>query len=449
MQFPHTTNETISSSTQGRAAPANIASGVAAAKAVTPQRAFIFDFLRTTPQIERCYMKVSYSTQFNPQLSLVPHPQAELDPSECVGAFDGDVNGSGQQQLAGDRKGTVAADGGAAPPDASVLPPPDVSGAACPAPYDASTVKSRSLFSMSPAERPPGQARSLASGRELSELEALGRKHAEEMMMLVPPIVDALRNVMNNHDNIARSVVKDDRHDCFNTVSAVVTSLQEYIARLSEWCYVSPSTFIIACIFLDRMLFKYPRLLFSRQNIYKYYGVALRIANKCVDVKNISNKNYAHVIGVSNVHLNDLEAKLLMDLRFGLYVSPAEFFWYARRLVPYHPAVQRLLSRNGPTMEAVSTALAMADRQATCRQWPNVSAKPIPIAAALSTAKRSQHLQHQQHVMLLMQQQYQYQQQQQQQQQANHHNGGGVVGTSFAAAAAGAGGSSFTSTQIR
>jgi hypothetical protein len=86
-------------------------------------------------------------------------------------------------------------------------------------------------------------------------------------------------------------------------------------------------------MYLDRLLQRYPTLLFTPQNIFKLFFTAARIASKVLDLRSLNNKNFASVGGVTNKHLNELEANLLADLGFDLYFSQEEFARYARRVM--------------------------------------------------------------------------------------------------------------------
>ena len=210
--------------------------------------------------------------------------------------------------------------------------------------------KGPATLGMSVTEVSAEPVRSKASGRVLCELEALQRKHLQEFSVVAIQVVEALRSVVHQHESIQLQSVEapmstdEERFWPFNTATAAPTTagIFDYVMRLAEFSYVSPASVIMGCMFIDRLLEMYPRLLLTRRNIFKLFGVSVRIANKVLDFKTINNLNFSSVLGIPNEHLNNLEIYLVMNLQFELFVSPVDFFWYARRIAPYHPAVQRL-----------------------------------------------------------------------------------------------------------
>lgn len=192
--------------------------------------------------------------------------------------------------------------------------------------------RQRPAFTMSPAERETNRVS--RSGRQLSELEILQDKHDPEFKQIVPSVADAVSAVLAQHGNVARTASKDTRFDAYETSSVPGILVEDYVHRIAEYTYISPSTMVAALILLDRLTQRFPKLLFTQLNIFKLFFVAVRVASKVVDLRTLNNKNFASVGGVSNRHLNDLEAKFLVDLKFDLFLSPGEFFHYAGRLQP-------------------------------------------------------------------------------------------------------------------
>lgn len=192
--------------------------------------------------------------------------------------------------------------------------------------------RQRPAFTSSPYERETNRVS--RSGRQLSELEILQDKHDPEFKQIVPSVADAISAVLAQHAILARTTAKDTRFDAYETSSVPGILVEDYVHRIAEYTYISPATMVAALMLLDRLSARFPKLLFSQLNIFKLFFVAVRVASKVVDLRTLNNKNFASVGGVSNRHLNDLEAKFLVDLKFDLFLSPNEFFHYATRLNP-------------------------------------------------------------------------------------------------------------------
>jgi hypothetical protein len=138
------------------------------------------------------------------------------------------------------------------------------------------------------------------------------------------------------------------------------------VHRLAEYTYISPATLVAALIFLDRLCVRHNALLVTQLNVFKLFFVAVRVASKVVDLRTLNNKNFAAVGGISNRHLNDLEAKFLIDMRFDLYIQPREFFLYAQK-VSTHVAAQQA---------SLAVARPMSSRTAGADATPPYSHHP-------------------------------------------------------------------------
>lgn len=224
---------------------------------------------------------------------------------------------------------------------------------------------SRTLFFHSPYEVEPPR-HSHRSGRLLGELESLHQKHESEFKVLVPAIGIALQCTLDAHEKYLatsqqhtaaahnaddvegtaaaasmatsgdtwRSLECDSCMAHYDTVAPPSLTIQAYVKRVSDFTYISPATLLATVVLVDRLLEKYPKLLLTPINAFKIFFVAARIASKVLDLRSLNNKNFASVGGVSNQHLNDLEAKMLMDLRFDLFISQELFVKYAKCVIP-------------------------------------------------------------------------------------------------------------------
>ena len=193
----------------------------------------------------------------------------------------------------------------------------------------------RSLFVNTPSEREINRVS--RNGRALSELEVLQEKHEPEFRLVVPVIADVLSACVDQHTELARSAPRDQRFVQYETNAVPGIQIEDYVHRLAEYTYISPASLVAACIFLDRLCMRHSTLLMTNLNIFKLFFVAVRVSSKVVELRTLNNKNFASVGGISNRHLNDLEAKFLIDMRFDLYIQPREFYWYAQKVMAAIP----------------------------------------------------------------------------------------------------------------
>lgn len=204
----------------------------------------------------------------------------------------------------------------------------------------------RVAFQLTPGEREINRVS--RSGRQLSEIEILQEKHEPEFKQIVPAIAEAITAVLNLHASSNPSGQVDERFAPFETSQVPNILIEDYVHRIAEYTFISPSSMLSALILLDRLSARFSTLVFSRINIFKLFFVAVRVASKVVDLRTLNNKNFSSVGGVSNRQLNDLEARFLIDLKFDLLISPGEFFQYAQRLMnpPAHSSIARPIQSN-------------------------------------------------------------------------------------------------------
>ncbi len=230
-----------------------------------------------------------------------------------------------------------------------------------------------------PNEREVG--RTSRSGRVLSEMEVLQEKHEPEFQRLMPIVAAALKDVVAIHEPLKAFAPPDDRYSYYETNAAPPITIDAYVQRISEYTYISPSTLLCSLVILDRLAGRHPTLLFTMLNIYKIFFVAVRIASKVVDLRTLNNKNFAPVGGISNRHLNDIEARMLIDLRFDLYISPADFRAYVRRAtdgVAQPIAISSQFQGAMAQMQASQAAAAQQQREQAAAAAAASRAVPTP-----------------------------------------------------------------------
>jgi hypothetical protein len=195
--------------------------------------------------------------------------------------------------------------------------------------------KLRKPFTNSPLEREPRFDR---HGNTLSEIENMTEKHGPEFKQIVPVVADGLVRAVDLMSSVVPSAYAQ-RYALYDTSAVPSINMEDYLARVASNTFISPSSMVVALIFLDRVLARHKDLVLNQLNIYKLFFVACRVASKVVEVRTLSNKNFAPVGGVDLRHLNDLESKFLIDIRFDVYVQPSEFIHYCNQILQQCPVV--------------------------------------------------------------------------------------------------------------
>lgn len=138
--------------------------------------------------------------------------------------------------------------------------------------------------------------------------------------------------------------------DCVAVPTA--TAFKDFVLRLSGDMCCSPECFVLASVYLERLLQKNSHLLVTLRNIQRLYFTALVLAAKMQDDITYRNAYYATVAGddvIASVQMfNVLERQLLLGLNYNLYVV-ADGFAASQAI---YMAMARSLVRSGWSLDA-------------------------------------------------------------------------------------------------
>lgn len=122
----------------------------------------------------------------------------------------------------------------------------------------------------------------------------------------------------------------------FHAVQPPQVSVQDYLVRLQKYFHCSNENFILAFVYLDRVITINPdQLKISTYIIHRLIVTALVIAAKYHDDIYYSNTYYAKVAGVSAAEMNHLEAHFLHLLNWNVHVSAHEYNRYREIIENY------------------------------------------------------------------------------------------------------------------
>lgn len=109
-------------------------------------------------------------------------------------------------------------------------------------------------------------------------------------------------------------------------------SLDGYVDRLLRYLCRGEETFVLALVYVDRLLNKWPSWRLTSFNVHRVVLACLLLAVKINEDEVRSNHYYARVGGVPLAELNRLEAVLCTALDWRLYVSRDVYTQYLRRV---------------------------------------------------------------------------------------------------------------------
>lgn len=131
--------------------------------------------------------------------------------------------------------------------------------------------------------------------------------------LIGPPIV-----------RVAVGTVPSQYRCFFGAGNGMALSIDKYLCRFKKWLRCSPECFVLALIYVCKII-KIENRLVNSYSIFRIFLAAIVAAAKFNDDKLCSERYYAEVGGISVAELNKLEIEILFLLKFDLYVSNAYF----------------------------------------------------------------------------------------------------------------------------
>lgn len=169
-------------------------------------------------------------------------------------------------------------------------------------------------------------------------LEEVTRDPVEAIQFYVPVLSDVLHRITERNDEIP---VSSQQVTIFHALKAPEIKVRDYLNRLGQFSHCSPECFVLALIYLDRILHRNPGFVISSLNIHRLLVTSVMLAAKFFDDAFYNNAYYARVGGVSNYEMNVLELEFLYLTNFSLNVTPAEFRRYQIELCVQALSIER------------------------------------------------------------------------------------------------------------
>lgn len=120
----------------------------------------------------------------------------------------------------------------------------------------------------------------------------------------------------------------------FHALKAPGISILQYLERIYKYASCSTECFILALIYIDRLIQKHNFVL-TELNVHRVVITSVLLAAKFFDDAYYNNAYYAKVGGVLVSEMNGLEVEFLFRINFSLHVKPDEFAKYQAELVSH------------------------------------------------------------------------------------------------------------------
>ncbi|OVA05486.1 Cyclin PHO80-like [Macleaya cordata] len=164
---------------------------------------------------------------------------------------------------------------------------------------------------------------------------ALGLNESTKRVPGTPRVLSLLssfleRSVQKN-EKLLETTKQKDIVTVFHGLRAPTLSIGQYIDRIFKYSNCSTSCFVVAHIYMERLLQNVDILLTSL-NVHRIIITSVMVAAKFIDDAFFNNAYYAKVGGVSTAEINRLEMKFLFSLDFRLQVTVGTFERYCLQL---------------------------------------------------------------------------------------------------------------------
>eukprot|EP00826_Nyctotherus_ovalis_P039910 TRINITY_DN3874_c0_g1_i8.p1 TRINITY_DN3874_c0_g1~~TRINITY_DN3874_c0_g1_i8.p1 ORF type:complete len:164 (-),score=11.17 TRINITY_DN3874_c0_g1_i8:137-628(-) len=118
----------------------------------------------------------------------------------------------------------------------------------------------------------------------------------------------------------------------FDAVEVPEISVKDYLGRIREYSRCSESCYVIAFIYIDRLLQNNPGFLLSKLNIHRLILSTVILAAKYSEDEYVDNATFSKIGGIPLPELNLLEAYTLILLHYNLRVTTELYYQYLHEL---------------------------------------------------------------------------------------------------------------------
>eukprot|EP01018_Ginkgo_biloba_P011088 Gb_14155 [translate_table: standard] len=182
--------------------------------------------------------------------------------------------------------------------------------------------------------------RHVSPGRIRSDLYTFSAHHNNTHRLSAIPCVltvlsSLVERVVARNDRIAVSynpTFSRQKYRVFDGVQVPHMSIERYLERIFKYVNCSPSVFVVAYAYIDRLIQFHPQFCIASLNVQRLLITAVMVASKFVEDLNYRNSYYAKVGGLGTEEMNKLEMEFLFLMGFKLQVTVNVFESYCSHL---------------------------------------------------------------------------------------------------------------------
>lgn len=161
-------------------------------------------------------------------------------------------------------------------------------------------------------------------------LSPLGRTAQPPAKRVVPQATDEelAKGFAAALTQMAAMSTTERRMTDFHATRVPTISIRDYVGRIFKFFRCSGACYILALIYIDRLLKKHPDIMFSPLSSHRLVLTSMLVAAKFHDDVFYSNAYYAKIGGLKVPELNALEAQFIKMLDWKFQVQAEEYDVY-------------------------------------------------------------------------------------------------------------------------
>jgi hypothetical protein len=121
----------------------------------------------------------------------------------------------------------------------------------------------------------------------------------------------------------------------FHALRAPQITIKAYLKRIAKYSNCTEECFVLALIYIDRLIKKNENFLVNSLNIHRIMITSIMLAAKFFDDQYFNNAYFGKVGGVSCKEINLLEIEFVFMINFNLYVETDMYETYNLRLMSH------------------------------------------------------------------------------------------------------------------
>jgi len=154
--------------------------------------------------------------------------------------------------------------------------------------------------------------------------------HEERRNKLVNVLADVLTRLCERNDFLINTNTPLTR---FHALQPPQITIEFYLKRIARYSNCSEECFVLALIYIDRLIGKDENFLVNSLNVHRLLITSIMLGAKFFDDQYFNNEYFGKIGGVSLKEINLLEIEFLFMINFNLFVETDMYETYNMKLL--------------------------------------------------------------------------------------------------------------------